>query len=122
MEPHEELEAVRRALQDSASNVVLWATDEHEARAARDLAPRNFRSASVIPSVRQLTRETGGACVEQRQEKRDSSDHKFPRDYWYRVIVPLPEFRPHGPFVEIIVADPCDPDVPEVLVVSAHPQ
>lgn len=44
----------------------------------------------------------------------------FPYDYYYKVIVPVPEFR-HGLFVEMVLED-SDPNDPVVAIKNAHEQ
>ena len=68
--------------------------------------------------VRRLTIEAvlvKGLTVIQVKENRG-----FPYDYYYKVIIPVPEFV-HGLFVEMVVDDP-DTDTPTVLIKNAHEQ
>ena len=59
-----------------------------------------------------------GGHIEQKIETRD--EWKSCRDYWYMVVIPLPDF-PHGLFVEMELADD-DDEVPIVSLLNAHPQ
>jgi hypothetical protein len=41
------------------------------------------------------------------------------RDYWYKVIIPVPDLLAKGLFMELFDDDP---DLPEVRLVNAHEQ
>jgi hypothetical protein len=44
------------------------------------------------------------------------------RDFWFRIVLPVPGFA-HGLFVELVLEDDDpDPDVPGVVIVNAHEQ
>jgi hypothetical protein len=58
----------------------------------------------------------GGAVIQVVEKRPEYSDRRF----YYKVIVPMVGL-PRGLFVEIVLDDD-DPDVPSVLLVSAHEQ
>jgi hypothetical protein len=67
--------------------------------------------------VRTIMHVRNGGVVEQRAENRPNWKHE--REYYYRVVLPMPDLFPKGLFVEILLHD-SDPDLPEALLVNAH--
>jgi hypothetical protein len=109
----DDVELVRRAILSSTTGDCEWSTS----------ASRRMRS---DPSLSGLTEEgvtillqeyaAQGGSIDRRTEKRT----EYPQDYWYRVIVPVKQFK-HGIFIEIILVDE-DPESPAVEIVSVHEQ
>jgi hypothetical protein len=109
----DDLELVRRAILSTTTGDCEWS----------DSAVRRMQS---DPSLSELTPKgvtlllqdyvAQGGSIDRRTEKR----LEYPQDYWYRVIVPVVQFK-HGLFVEIILVDE-DPEAPAVQIVSVHEQ
>jgi hypothetical protein len=109
----DDVELVRKAILSSTTGDCEWS----------ESASRRMRS---DPSLSELTEEgvkillqeyvAQGGSIYRRTEKRT----EYPQDYWYRVVVPVNQFR-HGLFVEIILVDE-DPGAPAVQIVSVHEQ
>jgi hypothetical protein len=59
-----------------------------------------------------------GGQLDEHEEQQEDFREEFP--YWYRAILPLPEFV-RGLFVEVILVDD-DENERFVEIVSAHPQ
>jgi hypothetical protein len=84
-------------------------------------ADRRLRQVGLTPKgIWQLLHEFvfNGNSLTVRTEKRTEKLEEDP--YWYRAIIPIPEF-PRGLFVEVILQDP-DEDDPLVQIVNAHEQ
>jgi hypothetical protein len=58
-------------------------------------------------------------AVTARPEKRE--EYRGVSDSWFRVILPVAGFK-SGLFVELVLEDDPDPDVPGVVIVNAHEQ
>lgn len=109
----DDVELVRKAILSSTTGDCEWS----------DSAIRIMRS---DPSLSGLTEEgvesllqeyiAQGGSIDRRAEKRT----EYPQDFWYRVIVPMKQFK-HGLFIEIILVDE-DPEAPIVQIVSVHEQ
>ncbi len=54
-------------------------------------------------------------------QKEEREIWKDRRDYWYKIIVPMPDLFSKGLFVEIELRD-ADPELPEIKLVNAHEQ
>jgi hypothetical protein len=115
-------EAARRlvvkALTCTLSNCVEWINDKTANRIRSDPANQGLRPGEIIRLLREFVRASGPSCVEQKSEEREL--WKDRRDYWYRVVIPVPGF-PNGLFIEMELLDD-DPDVPVVVLLNAHPQ
>lgn len=80
----------------------------------RGLTPKYLRR-----KVIEFVTASGGTVVKQIVETRDPWQENF--KYYYKVILPEPGFT-HGIFVEMVLSDGDDPELPEVTLVGAHPQ
>ena len=80
--------------------------------ALHELTIRMVRS-EVIQHV-----QSGGEVFQVKETREGWKDR---RDYWYKVIVPMPAIFTKGLFVELELVN-SDPDFPEVSLVNAHEQ
>ena len=112
----EELELVRKALTLGYDGCVEWDTDVVE-RLREELAKHSLGLIGVKKHVIEHVRN--GGTVTQKKETREGWIER--REYWYRVIVPLPMVFKKGLFVEIELVD-ADPELPEIELVNAHEQ
>lgn len=112
----DELALVRKALMLGIGGCVdwdVWAADRVEPELARHGLTLEVVAKSVIQHAR------SGGDVVQVKETRDP--WKDRRDYWHKVIVPMPRLFTKGLFVEIELRD-SDPELPEAILVNAHEQ
>jgi hypothetical protein len=112
----DELALVVKALKSGLGGCVEWHPDEID-RIGRDLAAVRLKPAEVRASLIAFAK-AGGAV---RQVKEQRSERQDRRDYYYKVILPIPEVFKKGLFVEMELSDD-DPDYPEVLLVNVHEQ
>ncbi len=111
----DELALVGKALKSGLGGCVEW--DPIEADRVRgeihnfDLSPEGIK-ADVIEYVR------NGGRVYQVKESRQNRAH---REFYYKVILPMPDLFKKGLFVELELVD-ADADLPEVILVNAHEQ
>ena len=110
------LALVVKALKTGLRGCVEWHQDEID-RIRRDLAAVRLKPEEVQAVLIAFVK-SGGAV---RQVKENRSERQERREYYYKVILPVPEIFTKGLFVEIELADD-DPDYPEVLLVNAHEQ
>jgi hypothetical protein len=109
---------VVKAICDSLGGCFEW--DERAVRRILDdpdmrgLTPKYLRRKVIEFGTAQ-----GGAVVKQNLETRDPWQADF--KYYYKVILPESGFK-HGVFVEMVLSDGDDPELPEVTLVGAHPQ
>ncbi len=115
MTPDEELALVRKALTCGLSNCVEWINVKEAHRVRSNPANQGLTPEGVKRRLLDFVRKNPDAVEQRREQRRDD----YPRDFWYRVKVPIEGF-PRGLFVEIVLMDE-DPDVPYVGLVSAHP-
>jgi len=110
-----QLELVVKALTCGVTGCVDWEPKQAERvrldADLRGLSPRRI-ALMVIDHV------MNGGAVFQVEEKRPQWSH---RDYYYKVIVPYPEFFTKRLFIEMELLDD-DPDLPVVMLVNAHEQ
>jgi hypothetical protein len=108
----DDVELVRRAIISHTTGDCEW-----EEREAERFRPYRYLQGLTPEYIRTLLQDhvREGGRIDRRVERRPEYDY---RDYWYRVIIPLTEFR-HGLFVEIILVDE-DPEAPAVQIVNAH--
>jgi hypothetical protein len=106
---------VEKALTDGVTGCVLWHPKEAE-RVRQELAGHGLTPEGIQKQTIQYVQE--GGSVRQVRETRSNHSH---RDYYYKVILPMPGLFPKGLFVEMELDDP-DPDVPVVILVNAHEQ
>jgi hypothetical protein len=111
------LELVEKALNDGLGGCVEWAIKEVDR-----VASQVKRYGLTTAGIRKLAIEhvRNGGKVHQVKEER--SDWKIAREYWYKVIIPMQDLFPNGLFVEIVLDEKDDPDLPVVLLVNAHEQ
>jgi hypothetical protein len=111
-----ELALVEKALTSRVDGCVLW----HPKQAA--LVRRAMKLLGLTPEFIQeevIRHVQGGGRVRQVKESREK--WKDERDYYYKVIVPMPDLFAKGLFVEMELLDD-DLDLPEVRLVNAHEQ
>jgi len=110
-----EIELVRRAIVSHTTGDCEW--QEKAARRVRsDPDLQGLTPEGIKALLHDYVASEGPAVIDQRTETREEHDQPF----WYRVIVPVPQFK-HGLFIEIILVDD-DPDDPAVRIVNAHEQ
>jgi hypothetical protein len=110
------LALVRKALTDGLGGCVEW-----DIRVAERVDADLSQDGLTLLEVRRLLIEfvRAGGEVVQVAEVRENWINR--RDYWYKVIVPIPGIFTKGLFVEMELFN-TDPDVPEVRLVNAHEQ
>jgi hypothetical protein len=107
---------VEKALKSGLGGCVEWHPN------SADLVRRNMKLFGLTPEG--IRKETikhvqNGGNVHQLREAR--AEWKDERDYYYKVIIPMPDLFVKGLFVEIVFHDD-DPDYPAILLVNAHEQ
>lgn len=109
----DDVEIVRRAILSPTTGDFEWSES-----ASRRMRSDPSLSGLTEEGVKALLQEyvAQGGSIDRRMEKR--TEH--PQDFWFRVVVPVKQFR-HGLFVEIILVDE-DPEAPVVQIVSVHEQ
>ena len=109
----DDVELVRKAILSSTTGDCEWSDS-----AVRVMSSDPSLSGLTEEGVKLLLQEyvAQGGSIDRRTEKRT----EYPQDYWYRVVVPVKQFR-HGLFVELILVDE-DPEAPAVQIVSVHEQ
>ena len=116
MSNQEELDLVMTAIKSGLGGCVEWepkAADKVEV----ELARHNLTLADVRKALIQHVRNDG----EVKQIKEVREPWKDRRDYWYKVIVPMPDVFSNGLFVELELYN-SDAEYPEVYMVNAHEQ
>jgi hypothetical protein len=116
MDDPEEFALVVKALLDGLGGCVEW-DDDSACRVRNDPNLRDFTPEFIKREVIRCVRNASASVV-QKPEKRERWMDEY--RFYYKVILPLPEFR-DGVFVELRLVD-ADPDVPMVLLVNAHPE
>jgi len=112
-----QVELVRRAIMSRLGGCCAW--DEKAAQRVRsDQSLEGVSPEDINALLRDYVTEHPEA-VTARRENRD--EYRGVRDFWFRVILPVPEFT-HGLFVELVLEDDPDPDIPGVVIVNAHEQ
>jgi hypothetical protein len=118
MDEETQLELVRQAITNRLGGCCEW--DEKAARRVR--SDRGL--CGLTPeAIKELLVDHVTDHPEAVTARRESRGHqtRYPRDIWFRVILPVEDFV-HGLFVELVLEDPPDPDVPGVVIVNAHEQ
>ena len=111
----EELALVEKALKSGLGGCVEWEPKEAE-RVRRELEHFDVLPEGIQQQVVQYVRQ--GGKVRQVKETRPNRAH---REYYYKVILPMPTIFKKGLFVELELHD-ADPEYPEVILVNAHEQ
>lgn len=105
-----------KAIKSGLGGCVEW--DEYEVdRIDEELARHGLTSPSVRKDLIQYIRN-GGDVIQVKEERERWKDR---RDFWYKVIVPMPALFSKGLFVEMELVN-TDPDLPEIRLVNAHEQ
>jgi hypothetical protein len=116
MNDRAELALVVKAIQSGLGGCLEW--DVAVIDRLRDELRRNKLT---LLQVRKLLIEfvkSGGSVVQVKEEREGWKDR---RDYWYKVIVPMPALFAKGLFVELELINR-DPEYPEVKMVQMHEQ
>jgi hypothetical protein len=109
---------VVKALNDGLGNCVMW--DARSAKIVRENPDlRGLTPTYIKNELISYVRRSGGAVVVQVREDRENWVGRY--HHWYKVILPLDEFK-FGLFIEMRLTGDDDPDFPEVTLVNAHPQ
>ena len=111
-----ELALVVKALQSGLGGCVEWNVTVTD-RLKAELAPHGLTLRLVRREVIDYV-QSGGEVVQVKEEREGWKDR---RDYWYKLILPMPALFANGLFVELELANR-DPDYPEVSLVNAHEQ
>jgi hypothetical protein len=117
MDEATQLELVRKAITCRLGGCCEWkATVADRLRFDRTLA-------GLTPTViKQLLQDYVTAHPEMVTARRETrEEYRGSYEIWFRVIIPVDEFA-NGLFVELILEDDPDPDVPRVMIVGAHEQ
>jgi len=118
MDEATQLELVRKAITSRLGGCCEWDSDAAERlRFDRSLAGL---TPAVIKELLQDFVTDHPERVTARRETRER--YRDERDFWFYVIIPDVEEFVHGLFVELILEDDPDPDVPRVMIVNAHEQ
>ena len=115
----EELELAKKALLLGYAGCVEWDEDVVD-RLKAELAVHGLQLRVVRKKVIEPIR-SGGDVVQVKEVREPWKDR---RDYWYKVIVPMPELPgafKYGLFVELELVN-FDPELPEIRLVQAHEQ
>lgn len=109
----DDVELVRKAILSRTTGDFEW-SDSAAQRMRFDPSLNGW----TLETLKALLRDhvAQGGSIDQRTETRE----EYPQEYWYRVIVPVEQFR-HGLFVEIILVNE-DLEAPAVQIVSVHEQ
>jgi hypothetical protein len=108
-----QLALVLKAIREGHSTSVEWVNDAAARRVYRIGWTPNGIIDLLIEWVRDLSQP-----VEQRRETRER--WRDEHDFWYCVNVPVDgQARPM--FIEFVLREPCDEDLPEIVIVNAHP-
>jgi len=111
-----DLALVVQAIKSGLGGCVEWDVAVID-RLRRELRQHKLTLADVQRELIQFVQR--GGDVLQVKEERDGWINR--RDYWYKVIVPMPALFVQGLFVELELKNR-DPDYPEVNLVNAHEQ
>ncbi len=111
------LDLVRRAITSRLGGCCEW--DERAARRVREDRNLGGLSPEDITELLQDHVTADPDAVKLRHERREEYRGIF--DFWFRVLLPVSGL-PGGVFVEIVLEDDPDPDVPGVVIVNAHEQ
>lgn len=111
----DEFALVEKAIKSGVGGCVEWAPIEAE-RILEEMEDFELSPAGIISELIKHVRN--GGQVRQVKETRANRSH---RDYYYKVIIPMPDLFKKGLFVEMEMVN-ADPELPEVLLVNAHEQ
>jgi hypothetical protein len=106
---------VEKALTSGVGGCVEWHPKEAQ-RVRKELAIYRLTPEGILKETIKFVQ--GGGNVHQVKETRSERSH---REYYYKVIMPIPGLFRNGLFVEMELEDP-DPDVPTVTLLDAHEQ
>lgn len=109
----DDVELVRKAILSSTTGYCEWSVSASR-RMRSDISLSGLTEGGVKTLLQEYVAE--GGAIDRRTETRS----EYPQDSWYRVVVPVEQFR-YGLFVEIILVDE-DPEAPAVQIVSVHEQ
>lgn len=110
-----ELELAIKAIKSGIDGCVEWDNDEVD-RIEKELLGYGLDLRVVRKTLIEHVRN--GGKVVQKDEIR--AEKKERRHFWYRIIVPMPQFR-KGLFVEVELTN-TDPELPEIRILNAHEQ
>jgi hypothetical protein len=107
---------VRKAIESGLGGCVEW-DDRVIDRVAAELARHGLNVREVRTALIQHI-QSGGDVIQVKEVRTVWADH---REYWYKVVVPMPKLFKKGLFVEMELTD-SDPELPEVGLLNAHEQ
>ena len=116
MDNPDELALVVKALQSGLGGCVEWHPHEHD-RIRREMKKHRLTPEGIRRETIQFVQN--GGQVQQVKEERET--WKDERDYYYKVIIPMPGVFKKGLFVEMQLSN-SDSEYPEVLLLNAHEQ
>ena len=107
---------VVKALKSGLGGCVEW---DHEVvdRIRRELLAVRLSPPRIIAALIKFAK-SGGTVRQVKEQRVERQDR---REYYYKVILPLPDVFKKGLFIEMELSDD-DPDYPAVLLVNAHEQ
>lgn len=112
------LDLVYKAIRAGIFGQIEWKS-EAENRVLDDPEMQLFSTKTIRGLLREFVRD--GGQIEVRNQRFELWLQEDPDNpYWYRAVIPVPEF-PQGLFVELIITEYDEQD-PWVLIVSSHPQ
>ena len=111
-----ELELVRKAIASGLGGCVDW-----DINVIDRLRLELDRCGLTLERVKRelIAYVRNGGDVFQIKESRENWIDR--RDYWYKVVLPMPDLFPNGLFVELTLVDD-DPELPEIELINAHEQ
>lgn len=116
MDAAAELGLVLTAIRCRLTGCVLWKDEKLERRVRRDAALQGLTPNGIVDLLEDWVC-ANPSSVKQVPEKREG--HRDWYDFHYDVLIPIDGF-PRELYVELVLKDPTDPDVPEVIIVNAH--
>jgi len=117
MDEATQLELVRKAILSRLGGCCEW--DEQAARRVRsDRSLQGLTPEEIKDRLQDYVTDHPEAVTARRESR---EEYRGVRDFWFRVVLPVPGFT-HGLFLELVLEDDADPDVPGVVIVSAHEQ
>jgi hypothetical protein len=112
-----QLQLVRAAITSRTRGCCEW-DDKAAARSRSDRGLDGLTPEAIRELLQEYVRKHP-ETVTARKETRP--EYCGVRDFWFRVILPVDGMK-HGLFVELVLEDDPDPEIPGVVIVSVHEQ
>ncbi len=117
MDETTQLELVRKAITSRLGGCCEW-DDKAAQRVRSDRSLEGLSPEEIQERLQDYVTDHPEAVMARRESR---EEYRGVCDFWFRVILPVPGFT-HGLFVELVLEDDPDPDVPGVVIVNAHEQ